>query len=90
MLNFRLAFIFRHPKIVDAINVFILPFDKTVWFLIVVIGIIISIFHKLLSQLENRSQILTENEGSYSNSLLMVFGILFQQGTVQGMNERIY
>nr|QGW45456.1 ionotropic receptor 75f [Bradysia odoriphaga] len=82
----QILFIFRHPKTVDVLNIFLSPFVWKVWLLIVLVGIVTSILIRNFLLLENRlsakSEIIatTSNDDSYFNSFLSMFGILFQQG----------
>lgn len=79
-------FIFRHPKSVDSGNVFTSPFDKVVWYCIVVVCIVCAYALRHMFATENHRKVQnvmghqSANEESWSNSLLLVFGILFQQG----------
>lgn len=90
LLTFSLAFIFRHPKRVSTSNVFLTPFDMLVWLIILTVGSACSLsanflfsveneFGKIIHRLENKY-----NETSFANSFLMVFGMFFQQGEMQG------
>lgn len=91
LFNSRILFIFRHPKSVDAMNVFLSPFVDVVWLLIFVIGIVTSILIRNIFLCENRLTAksnwvpTTKNDDTYFNSFLMVFGILFQQGCTSGI-----
>ncbi|XP_037027053.1 glutamate receptor U1-like isoform X2 [Bradysia coprophila] len=82
----QILFIFRHPKIVDALDIFIKPFVWMVWLLIFAIAVITSILIRNFFVLENRLSArsaaiaTTSNDDSYFNSVLSMFGILFQQG----------
>lgn len=82
----RSKFIFRHPKLVDASTVFTEPFDKIVWISIVIVCIASSYFLRYIFTAENHQKVKiyfgnqSINDSSWSNSLLLVFGILFQQG----------
>lgn len=82
----RVKFIFRHPKLIDANTVFTSPFDTIVWISIVLICIASSYFLRHIFAAENHEKVKksfgnqTINDDTWSNSLLLVFGILFQQG----------
>lgn len=82
----RAAFIFRHPKLLDASTVFTEPFDKFVWISILLVCIVSSYFLRYIFTAENHRKVKvyfgnqTINDSSWSNSILLVFGILFQQG----------
>lgn len=79
-------FIFRHPKTVDSTKVFTAPFVWIVWLLIFLTGIITAFVTRNFFLIENRlsAQFLnvrtSSNDDTYYNSVLMVVGILFQQG----------
>lgn len=79
-------FIFRHPKKVDATNVFLTPFDTLVWSLIIALGVVASVAVKQFFSMEqNFGKIVhclgnKKNESSFGDSFLMVFGYFFQQG----------
>lgn len=82
----RIKFIFRHPKLVDASTVFTEPFDNIVWIGILIVCIASSIFLRQIFATENHGKVKGNfgnqsiNDDSWSNSLLLVFGIIFQQG----------
>lgn len=88
----RIVFIFRHPKSVDAWNVFLSPFVDVVWLLIFGTAISTSILIRTFFSFENRlsakSSILqtATNDDTYYNSFLIIFGILFQQGIISCTN----
>lgn len=77
---------FLHPKSVDSSRIYLSPFNGFVWFLIVSIGLVISCAIRQTIWAENRmlnNKIgKIENECSYSNAILMVFGIIVQQGNI--------
>ncbi len=82
----RVRFIFRHPKSIDAVNVFLLPFQNMVWYamigLCLVSAFIVRVTCSLEKELAKKSKmrtVLQHSDSSYSNSLLMVFGFVFQQ-----------
>lgn len=83
------VFIFRHPKTVDSAKVFLAPFAGSVWLLIVASGGIFTILIRKLLVVTNDLHIMNttgcgsmESKSSYSNSFLMAFGYLVQQGSV--------
>lgn len=81
----HLKFIFRHPKSNNT-NIFTSPFDKKVWITIALICFTCSYILTQIFAAENHRKVRkfigerSTNEDSWSNSLLIVFGILFQQG----------
>lgn len=82
----RFLFIFLHPKSVESLNVFLSPYDLTVWLGIFTLAAFSALIVRQLFLIENH-QIVTKsiksddiNENSYSNSTLMIFGFIFQQG----------
>lgn len=87
----RIQFIFRHPKSVNAANVFLSPFDSMVWYatigLCLLSGFIVRTTYLLEKQLVDSHGEL--NEDSHSNSMLMVFGFIFQQSTSPSASESI-
>lgn len=82
----RTKFIFRHPKLVDAAHVFTTPFTNIAWICIFIVCVISSYFLRQIFVVENHRKIKTHfadqtiNEDSWSNSILLVFGIILQQG----------
>lgn len=82
----RIKFIFRHPKLVDSTTVFTEPFDEMVWIYILIVCIASSVFLRHIFTAENHQKVKVYfgnqsiNDDSWSNSLLLVFGIIFQQG----------
>lgn len=83
---FRFLFIFRHPKSIDSLNVFLSPFDLAVWLAIFFLSVCSAIIVRQIFLIENHRLVRhsinneTINEDSYSNAVLMVFGFIFQQG----------
>lgn len=84
----RVQFIFRHPKSINAANVFLLPFESMVWYATISLCLLSAFVVRVTFSLEK--QLSTEkkdknqeelNEESNSNSMLMVFGFIFQQST---------
>lgn len=80
----RLQFIFRHPKSTDVGNVFALPFQNMVWYatigLCLLSAIIVRVTYLLERKLSRYNRNRTGlNDPSFSNSMLLVFGFLFQQ-----------
>nr|QGW45452.1 ionotropic receptor 75b [Bradysia odoriphaga] len=79
-------FIFRHPKLVDSSTVFTEPFKNIVWVCIVVVCILSAYFLRHIFTAENHKKVKVNfgnesiNDDSWSNSLLLILGILFQQG----------
>lgn len=72
---------FRHPKSsIEASNIFLQPFVTSVWICTVVLGLVFTILLKQIFLIENHRHDTDDNEGSLSNSFLIIFGILFQQG----------
>lgn len=87
----RVQFIFRHPKSVNAANVFLSPFESTVWYatigLCVLSALIVRVTYVLENELVgNNKNHDGLNEDSYSNSILMVFGFIFQQSIFSSEN----
>ncbi len=82
----RPKFIFRHPKLVDAMTVFTQPFKRIVWIYIVIVCMTSSYFLRHIFTAENHQRVKVYfgnqsiNDDTWSNALLLVFGILFQQG----------
>lgn len=82
----RAKFIFRHPKLLNAFTVFTEPFKKIVWISICLVCIGSAYFLRHIFTAENHRKVKiyfgnqSINDDSWSNSLLLVFGILFQQG----------
>lgn len=82
----RIKFIFRHPKLVDSTTVFIEPFKTAVWISILIVCIASSFFLRHIFTAENHEKVKVNfenqsiNDDSWSNSFLLVFGIIFQQG----------
>lgn len=83
----RILFIFRHPKSIPS-NTFTLPFRSALWYAIMGLVfcstcIIWNIFsvenHK---KVRNSINIEQANEDSFSNSILMMLGFIFQQGDI--------
>lgn len=77
-------FIFLHPKSVDTSKVYLSPFSSIVWYSITFIIIVISCVLRQTFLTENQICVHgideNENESTYSNSFLLVFGFLVQQG----------
>lgn len=79
-------FIFRHPTLVDSSTVFTEPFKNVVWLCIALVCIASSYFLRCIFTAENHKKVKVNfgdqsiNDSTLSNSLLLVFGILFQQG----------
>lgn len=72
---------FLHPKSVDTSRVYLSPFNGFVWCLIIAISIVFSCAIRETLRTENQMHFnKNENEYSYSNSILMVFGFILQQG----------
>ena len=96
---YRVQFLFRHPKSVDASNIFLQPFDTLVWICVVIVGILFAYLLRQIFIIENHKTILAQNNGNaenaplnesaISNSLLIIFGFLFQQGLLhtQGVKK---
>lgn len=88
-MPFRVLFMFRHPKSVDATNVFLAPFDSVVWWAILGFGVLSAYIVRNMFSVENHKKVKNSlktqetNEDSYSNSVLMVFGFIFQQSYYQ-------
>lgn len=86
MYDAHVMFIFRHPKSsINASNIFLVPFSRTVWICIVLVGITFSIALRHIFMVEKHrtsSVRLTTDQidTTYSNTMLLVFGTLFQQG----------
>lgn len=82
----RAKFIFRHPKLLNSYTVFTEPFKKIVWISICLVCIASAYFLRHIFTAENHRKVKVYfgnqsiNDDSWSNSLLLVFGILFQQG----------
>lgn len=76
---------FRHPKAVDSLNVFLAPFECTVWLSIFALGVCSALIVRHIFSVENHEKVKDSinngniNEDSYSNTALMVFGFIFQQ-----------
>lgn len=87
------VFIFRHPKTVDSAKVFLAPFTRIVWLLIVVSAVIFTILiRKLLVATKDLQTInatvcgpVENDSSSYSTTFLMALGYLFQQGSDKDM-----
>lgn len=87
LFNSRILFIFRHPKTVDAMNVYLSPFVGLIWLLVFMTAIVTSVLIRNFFLLENKltisnTEVTTSNDDTYYNSFLMIFGILFQQGNL--------
>lgn len=78
-ISFRVLFIFRHPKSVDVATVFLSPFESIVWIAMIGLGLLSAYLLRITFSVENKQIEKSINEESYSNSLLMVFGFIFQQ-----------
>lgn len=83
----RVQFIFLHPKSVKVANVYLAPFEGMVWCAIISLALL-SVYVVRITYLFENKQIkdfinLQEfNESSFSNSMLMVFGFIFQQSII--------
>ncbi|KAJ6647072.1 Ionotropic receptor 75a [Pseudolycoriella hygida] len=81
----RVLFIFRHPKSVPS-NAFLLPFKSTLWYAIIGLSLLSACIVRNIFSVENHkkvtnsTKVVSTNEDSFSNSLLMVFGFIVQQG----------
>ncbi|KAG4075434.1 hypothetical protein HA402_015087 [Bradysia odoriphaga] len=73
----QLKFLFQHPKSVTSSNVFLSPLNEVVWIVLVLFGLFTAFSLRQSFLLENKRQC---TDYTYSNSLLIVFGMLFQQG----------
>lgn len=74
-------FVFLHPKSIDVTRVYLSPFNNLVWCLIGLTSLGISYGLRRTFLVENQYEINEiRNDCSHSNSILMVFGYLFQQG----------
>lgn len=81
----RVVFIFRHPENVDALKVFLSPFEQKVWCLILLTALMIVFGMHGAFKLEMEKFVQDQlneigNDRSYSNCIIIVFGYLFQQG----------
>ncbi|XP_055628375.1 ionotropic receptor 75a-like [Toxorhynchites rutilus septentrionalis] len=84
----RSKFIFRSPKLSYTENVFLLPFDDTVWIIIAVVILLASALLVVTALAEYRIILSSEASNdstilrpSFRDSLLMIYGATCQQGS---------
>ncbi|XP_037041261.1 ionotropic receptor 75a-like [Bradysia coprophila] len=82
----QFLFMFRHPKI-QSTNVFLSPFELAVWLTIFALGFCSAFVVRQIFYIENQETLRGGsikngdiNDDSYSNSILMIFAFIFQQG----------
>ncbi|XP_037037927.1 uncharacterized protein LOC119075564, partial [Bradysia coprophila] len=81
----QILFIFRHPKSIPS-NAFTLPFRSNLWYAIVVLVVCSACIIWNIFSVENHKKVKSAlhvkraNEDTFSNSILMMIGFIFQQG----------
>lgn len=83
----RVLFMFRHPKTsLAAGNIFVQPFVTVVWVVTVAVGVVSAYLMRRMLLLDEAERVDRRRatgepvDTTWSAALLMVFGILFQQG----------
>lgn len=73
---------FLHPKSVDAVSVYLQPFESLVWYAMLGLCVGCVFIVKLMSMLEQRFMENSDHQNddsSFSSSLIIVSGFIFQQ-----------